>query len=66
MRVKVQAPPWQVGQLATFELRDYRSQLEHAIERAESPDREVLQARLTEVLNEQDTRAAAERADRSS
>ena len=61
MPAKVKTPPWPVGQLATFELRDYRRELEHAIERTpeQTAERETLGQRLAEVLIEEETRAAA-------
>lgn len=61
--VKVQAPLWPVSQQTTYELRDYRTELEHAIERTpeHAAEREILRVQLTEVLDEQASRAAAER-----
>lgn len=54
-------PPHALPALATFELRDYRRALEHAIARLGqpgpvSPARSGLQARLDAVIAEQDSR----------
>ncbi len=58
----VEPPDHPLHQLATFELRDYRSRLETAIALASTqdpvaPERAGLQARLRDVLAEQDDRA---------
>ena len=55
----MQPPPHPMDQLTTFELRNYRRDLEHALktlpEHAEV--RSLLRRRLDEVLAEQDARA---------
>ncbi len=58
MKVKVKRPEWPVGQLATFELRDYREELEQALDGlpGESAERDQLQQRLAEVISEQESR----------
>lgn len=58
----VKPPDHPLDQLTTFELRDYRCKLEDAIALASTQDaaasvRAVLQARLGDVLAEQDDRA---------
>jgi len=58
----VKPPDHPLDQLTTFELRDYRRRLETAIALASSQDATasvgaVLQARLGDVLAEQDDRA---------
>jgi hypothetical protein len=57
----VSQPKHPVSQLTTYELRDYRRQLEHAI--ADLPPPAPVQAdlrrRLDEVIAEQDHRASA-------
>lgn len=63
----VEKPPHPLYALTTFELRDYRRQLERAVTFADennlgSPEREVLRARLDAVLAEQDERARLARA----
>jgi hypothetical protein len=63
----VEKPQHPLYALTTFELRDYRRQLEHAITFADennlvSPGRDVLRARLDAVLAEQDERARLARA----
>jgi hypothetical protein len=65
--VTVQQPKHPLHALATFELREYRRQLESAIaffDRQDPvpPARDQLQARLDEVLAEQDERARLARA----
>ncbi len=54
----VKKPAHPVPQLATFELDDYREQLEHAVQVTpdHTADRELLQKRLAEVLDEQQDR----------
>jgi len=68
MAVKVRVPRWTLGQHTTFELRDLRTELEHEIERASAqsqyPSRAALQARLADVIAEQEGRQAAELASR--
>lgn len=62
--MRVKPPKWPIEQLVTFELRDYREDLEQAL--AELPDhvqpaeRETLQQRLTEVISEQELRVGAQ------
>jgi hypothetical protein len=63
----VEKPQHPFYALTTFELRDYRRQLERAITFADennpgSPERAVLRARLDAVLAEQDERARLARA----
>jgi hypothetical protein len=63
----VEQPPHPLHALPTYELRDYRRQLEDAItffDRQESvpPVRAVMQARLDAVIAEQDDRARIARA----
>jgi hypothetical protein len=63
----VEPPQHPLHQLATFELRDYRRQLEHAIAFFDTkdpipPTRNVLQAKLDDVLAEQADRARLARA----
>jgi hypothetical protein len=62
--VIVDAPPHPVDALTTFELSNYRRDLEHALTvppAGTSPEhaaaRELLQNRLGEVLGEQESRA---------
>jgi hypothetical protein len=54
----IQRPPHPTHALTTYELKNYRRELEHSLktlpERAEV--RALLQQRLTEVLAEQDSR----------
>ncbi|MGH3420839.1 MAG: hypothetical protein ACRDOD_14795 [Streptosporangiaceae bacterium] len=56
--MSVPQPPHPVGALTTSELSRYRSELEHALQaqHGAGPSRGVLQARLAEVLTEQDDR----------
>jgi hypothetical protein len=55
----MQPPPHPTSQLTTYELRDYRRELEHTLKTL--PDqaavRSQLQARLAEVLAEQESRS---------
>jgi hypothetical protein len=65
--VTVELPKHPLPALATFELKEYRRQLENAIaffDRQDPvpPARRRLQARLDEVLTEQDERARLARA----
>ena len=60
--VTVAPPKHAMHALTTYELRDYRRQLEHAIAFLDKqtpvpPARDRLQAKLDEVLAEQDQRA---------
>jgi hypothetical protein len=63
----VEKPKHPLHALTTFELTDYRRQLEHAItffdqQRPVPPVRAVMQARLDAVTAEQDDRARIARA----
>lgn len=65
--VTVEPPKHPLHALATYELRDYRRQLERAIaffdrQNPVPPARYRLQARLDDVLAEQDERARLARA----
>ena len=70
MQVKARTPRWTIAQQTTFELRDLRTKLEQEIERmcmsaqSSSSSCAALQARLAEVIAEQDRRQAAELASR--
>jgi hypothetical protein len=60
--VTIQHPKHRMSQLATFELRDYRRQLEGAIAFFDKQDpvpaaRDQLQAKLDQVIAEQESRA---------
>jgi hypothetical protein len=57
-------PTHPVEALATFELRDLRSDLHRALQQTalDDPMREILQKRLLAVIAEQDERARARRA----
>lgn len=58
--VKVPRPPgWPVSQLASFELRNYRHDLEQALagDPEDPADRQLMQARLAQVVSEQQARA---------
>jgi hypothetical protein len=60
--VTIQHPPHRMSQLATFELRDYRRQLEGAIAFFDKQDpvppaRDQLRANLDLVIAEQESRA---------
>ena len=61
--MSVPQPPHPVGALTTSELSRYRSDLEHALQaqHGPGPSRGVLQARLAEVLAEQDDRDRSSR-----
>jgi len=54
----VKNPGWPLSQLVTFELRDLRADLEHALAGLPGPstDRQLLQRRLAEVIREQASR----------
>ena len=54
----VQAPKHPLHALTTYELRDYRRELEHALERIApgAPARDQLQTSLEAVLAEQESR----------
>ena len=55
----VEPPAHPLPALTTYELRDYRRQLEHALTAVpgHTPARDLLQSRLAAVLAEQDSRA---------
>ncbi len=55
----MQPPPHPVSQLTTYELRDYRRELEHALKTlpAHAAVRGLLAQRLGDVLAEQESRA---------
>lgn len=59
----MQPPPHPTHQLTTYELRDYRRDLEHAIRNLPEHDavRAKLRARLDEVLAEQESRSRQQR-----
>ena len=56
--VTVQPPKHPMHALTTYELARYRRELEHALQALpeHAPVRELLQAKLAEVLAEQDSR----------
>jgi hypothetical protein len=62
MPVTVDPPPHPLPALTTYELRDYRRDLEQALATSGDPARNQLQARLDEVLAEQDDRRRLTRA----
>jgi hypothetical protein len=62
MLVTVDPPQHPLPALTTYELRDYRRQLEQAIATIGDPAHNQLQARLDEVLAEQDDRRRLTRA----
>jgi hypothetical protein len=53
-----QSPPHPLPALTTYELRDYRCELEHALRAlpGHAAARDLLQQRLAEVLSEQQSR----------
>ncbi len=57
--VIVQQPKHPTSQLTTYELRDYRRELEHALKHLPGhvPARELLREKLAGVVAEQDARA---------
>jgi hypothetical protein len=57
-------PPHPIGHLTTYELRDYRRELEHALKGISpcSPVLRELCRRLDEVIAEQENRALAAKA----
>lgn len=58
-------PKWPIPQLATWELRDYRAALEHALEvDLKRDDLDRIDAQLAKVLEEQVSRRDAERRSR--
>jgi hypothetical protein len=63
--MRVKAPDHPVDRLATFELAAYRSKLTDALsDSLTGPERTILEARLQEVVAEQDARAESERRSR--
>lgn len=54
----VRKPKWPVAQLATWELRDYRERIEHALTGVSegTADSEQLRKQLAEVVSEQQSR----------
>jgi hypothetical protein len=54
-------PPHPIGQLTSSEMRDYRRELEHAINRIsrDAPVQADLRSKLEAVLAEEDSRAKA-------
>jgi hypothetical protein len=63
----VDKPRYKLSELTTYELRDYRRELEKGIaffdaQRPVPPARDVLQARLEAVIGEQDDRVRIARA----
>jgi hypothetical protein len=64
--VTVQQPAHQLAQMTTYELKNYRQDLETALSMETLPpvyeSREVLQQRLDDVVAEQDERARIRRA----
>jgi hypothetical protein len=65
--VTVEKPKHPTYALTTYELRDYRRQLEHALKTlpGHAKVRTLLQQRLTDVLTEQDSRTQLQRASRT-
>jgi hypothetical protein len=61
----IQPPPHPMHALTTYELENYRRELEHSLKTIPEPAqvRELLQQRLTEVLAEQDSRKQLYQAD---
>ena len=57
--VNVQPPKHPLGAMTTYELKDYRRELEHALKvlPGHVPARELLQGKLAGVVAEQDARA---------
>ena len=65
--VTIDLPKHPMYALTTYELRDYRRQLEHALKTlpGHAEVRALLQERLIGVLNEQQARAQLRQADRT-
>ena len=63
----VESPKYPNHALTTYELRDYRRQLEHALKTlpGHAEVRALLQQRLTDVLTEQQARAQLQQAGRA-
>lgn len=61
----IEQPPHPMHSLTTYELKNYRRELEHALKTIPEPAqvRELLQQRLAEVLAEQDSRSRLQHAD---
>jgi hypothetical protein len=61
----IQQPPHPMPALTTYELRNYRRELEHSLKTIpeHAQVRALLQQRLTEVLAEQDSRNRLRHAD---
>jgi hypothetical protein len=61
----IQQPPHPMHALTTYELKNYRRELEHSLKTLpeHAQVRELLQQRLTEVLAEQDSRSRLHQAD---
>ena len=61
----IQQPPHPMHALTTYELKNYRRELEHALKTIpeHAQVRGLLQKRLTEVLAEQDSRNQLHQAD---
>jgi hypothetical protein len=59
-------PEYPLGALVSFELRDYRAELEQAVAKLAdgSPGRQLAERRLAEVIAEQDSRPASRPAGR--
>jgi hypothetical protein len=66
--VTIDLPKHPMYALTTYELRDYRRQLEHALKTlpGHAEIRALLQQRLTDVLTEQQARARLQQASRTS
>jgi hypothetical protein len=63
--MSIQPPPHPMPALTTYELRNYRCELEHSLKTIpeHAQVRALLQQRLTEVLAEQDSRNRLRHAD---
>jgi hypothetical protein len=61
----IEQPPHPMHSLTTYELKNYRRELEHALKTIpeHAQVRELLQQRLVEVLAEQDSRNQLRQAD---
>ena len=61
----IEQPPHPMHSLTTYELKNYRRELEHSLKTISEHTqvRELLQERLTEVLAEQDSRNQRHQAD---
>jgi hypothetical protein len=58
LEMAIEQPPHPMHSLTTYELKNYRRELEHALKTIpeHAQVRELLQQRLAEVLTEQDSR----------